>query len=109
MKSTSLFVASAVALSGFALMGLQGQTPVTPGAVPVKADAPLGKKCIVSLDPQASRSERPVTENQASGFEADGTVKGQLVRLSEGWCVLKDGTAENWIPVNQILMIRASD
>jgi hypothetical protein len=32
-----------------------------------------------------------------------------LIRLSEDWCVLKDGNAENWIPTDKILMIRVSD
>jgi hypothetical protein len=109
MKSTSLFVASLAAVGGFALMGLKGQTPVTPGAAPAKVDIPLGKKCIVSVDPQASRAGLPATENRASGFEADGTAKGELIRLSDDWCVLKDGSAENWIPTDKVLMIRASD
>lgn len=109
MKSITLIIASAVTLGGFALMGLQGQTPVAPNPVPAKVDLPLGRKCIVSFDPQASRAELPGTENQASGFEADGTAKGQLIRLSDDWCVLKDGNAESWIPTGKILMIRASD
>jgi hypothetical protein len=109
MKSTTLFIAAAIALGGFTLMGLQGQTPTAPNPVPAKVDLPLGKKCIVSVDPQASRAGLPGTENRASGFEADGTAKGQLIRLSDDWCVLKDGNAENWIPTEKILMIRASD
>ena len=109
MKSTTLFIASAVTLGGFAIMGLQGQTPATPTPAPAKVELPIGKKCIVSVDPQASRTGLPATENQASGFEADGTAKGQLILLSDDWCVLKDGTAENWIPVDKVLMIRASD
>lgn len=109
MKSTTLFIASAVTLGGFAIMGLQGQTPATPNPAPAKVELPIGRKCIVSVDPQASRTGLPATDNQASGFEADGTAKGLLIRLSDDWCVLKDGTAENWIPVDKVLMIRASD
>jgi hypothetical protein len=109
MKSTSLFIASLAALGGFALMGLEGQTPAAPNPAPARVDLPLGRKCVVSVDPQASRSGLPATENQASGFEADGTAKGQLIRLSDDWCVLKDGNAENWIPTDKILLIRASD
>jgi hypothetical protein len=109
MKSTTLIIASAVTLGGFALMGLQGQTPAPSKPVSAQVDLPLGRKCIVSVDPHASRAELPGTENQASGFEADGTAQGQLIRLTADWCVLKDGTAENWIPTGKILMIRASD
>jgi hypothetical protein len=109
MKSTTLFIVTFITLGGFALMGLQGQTPSTPNPMPAKVDLPLGKKCIVSVDPQASRAGLPATENQASGFEADGTAKGQLIRISDDWCVLKDGNAENWIPTAKVLMIRASD
>jgi hypothetical protein len=109
MKSTSFFIASLAALAGFALMGLEGQTPSTPNAAPAKVDLPLGRKCIVSVDPHASRAGLPATENQASGFAADGTAQGQLIRLSEDWCVLKDGNAENWIPTDKILMIRVTD
>ncbi len=109
MKSTTLIIASAVTLGGFALMGLQGQTPTPPNPASVQVDLPLGRKCIVSVDPQASRAGLPATENESSGFEADGTAHGQLIRLSGDWCVLKDGTSENWIPTAKILMIRASD
>jgi hypothetical protein len=109
MKSTSFFIASVAAVGAFALMGLEGQTPTTSNPAPAKVDIPLGKKCIVSVDPQASRAGLPATENRASGFEADGTAKGELIRLSDDWCVLKDGNAENWIPTNKVLMIRASD
>ena len=109
MKSTTLLIASAITLCGFAVMGLRGQTPATPNPTPAKVELPLGRKCIVSVDPQASRAGLPATENQASGFEADGTAKGQLIHLSDDWCVLKDGTAENWIPTDKVLMIRASE
>jgi hypothetical protein len=109
MKTTTLFIASAVTLCGFAIMGLQGQTPTAQNTPPAKVEYPLGRKCIVSVDPRASRSGLPATENQVSGFEADGTAKGQLILLSNDWCVLKDGTNENWIPTEKVLMIRASD
>ena len=109
MNATTLTIASAAALGGFALMGLQGQTPTTPNPAPAKVELPFGRNCIVSGDPRASRVELPASKNQASGFEADGTAKGQLIRLSDDWCVLKDGNAENWIPTDKILMIRASD
>jgi hypothetical protein len=109
MKSTTLLIATLASLAGFALMGLEGQTPAAPNPAPARVDLPLGRKCIVSVDPHASRAGLPGTENQASGFEADGTAQGQLIRLSDDWCVLKDGNAENWIPTVKILMIRVSD
>ncbi|MCW1924751.1 hypothetical protein OKA05_19455 [Luteolibacter arcticus] len=109
MKLTTLLIASAVAFGGFALMNLQGQTPAVPNSAPAKVDLPLGRKCIVSVDPQASRESRPAGENAVSGFEADGTAKGQLIRLSDDWCVLKEGNSENWIPTDKILMIHTSD
>ncbi|MCW1885944.1 hypothetical protein OKA04_14490 [Luteolibacter flavescens] len=109
MKSNSLFIASALTLGGFALMGLQGQTPVSPGTSVANGDNPLGKKCVVSVDARAIREGRSGTEMTSSGFEADGTVKGELIRLSSEWCVLKNGTVENWIPTEKVLMIKVSE
>ena len=108
MKSRFALIASVASIIGFTQLGLDGQTPAPPPA-PEKVELPLGRNCVVSLDPRASRASLPGTENAASGFEADGTLRGQLILLSGEWCVLKDGNAENWIPRDKVLLIRSSN
>lgn len=71
---------------------------------------PYGMECVVTLDRNtlsldlATAAPPPGT----SGFFDDWTARGDLIYLNDEWCVLKDGTYENWIPRSKILMIRAS-
>lgn len=107
MKPTTILISSVAALGAFSLMGLRGQspTPVSPDSA-VKVEIPLGRDCIVTLDPRTSHAELPSAKKQVAGFDGDGTARGQLIKLSGEWCVLKDGKSENWIPTEKILMLR---
>lgn len=69
---------------------------------------PYGKECVVTVDPQNWPAVAAATPGKAGGFQQDWTVRGQLILLNDQWCVLKDGTFENWIPREKVLVIRAS-
>lgn len=71
--------------------------------------SPLGRICVVTLDPRTDRSARVASESfKKAGVSADGTVEGTLVTWDEDWIMLRDGTYENWIPRDRVLMIRIS-
>jgi len=101
-----LLLTSAVALAATALLDLRAQTP--PPTEPPKVTFPFGRECVVTLDRKTYGGEATTAPPKASGFMDDWTVRGQLIYLNEDWCVLKDGTFENWIPRGQVLLIRAS-
>lgn len=109
MKTKAILLLAAAAVTGATILELHAQTPGTPGASPASKQAyPYGQECIVTVDPQAQRAIPVNAQSDPSGFQADGTLRGQLTYLSEEWCVLKDGTFENWIPRGKVLLIRAS-
>ena len=84
---------------------VQAQQPVAPAEV----KSPFGQLCIVTLDPQADRTGKPVTDaSKKTSLTADDTVEGNLILLNDEWLVLKDGTYENWIPRDKVLFMRAS-
>ena len=110
MKRTSMILIAA-AIAGVSYLELRAQSPTpTPGtgAAGTTLAYPYNKECIVTLDPRAERKELTPTQASPSGFEEDGTMRGQLVYMSDEWCVLKDGSFENWIPRDKVLALRAS-
>lgn len=75
-----------------------------PGAPAI--DHPLGQRCVVTVDPTATA--KPVTAgtaNKVTGFVAPDTAEGILIRIDSEWLVLRDGSNEEWIPRNKILMM----
>ena len=108
MKPLLFLACIILAVGSVVLTGLHGQTPATP-PVPAQVELAPGSKCIVSVDPHVARSTLPASDNQSAGFLSDGTVRGELVLLSDEWCVLKEGRLENWIPRGKILLIRRSE
>ena len=99
-----LLAAAALAVASFNL-DLKAQQSA-PTASEVRF--PYGKECIITLDPKAWPQGTVNSPNKASGLQEDWTLRGQLIYLSEDWCVLKDGTFENWIPKDKVLLMRAS-
>jgi hypothetical protein len=74
-----------------------------------KTDYPIGENCVVTVDSLAG--PRPFSSIQANanpGFVSTDVVKGVLTRVDDSWMVLKEGTYENWIPRNKILLLRVS-
>lgn len=110
MKTKAILLLAAASVTTAALLDLRAQTPATPATPPAGAKLayPYGQECIVTVDPQAPRTVPVNAQSDPSGFQPDGTLRGQLAYLSEEWCVLKDGTFENWIPRDKVLVIRAS-
>lgn len=76
------------------------------------AAGPIGSACVVTLDPYRDRETPGAGARRdgtvRSGIEAGDIVTGTLVRSDEQWVVLRDGTYENWIPRDKVLLIRAS-
>lgn len=105
MKTT--FVIIAALLAGVSYYELQAQSPSS--ASGTKVAYPYGQECILTLDPFAERTiQTSSSQATQSGFQADGTVRGQLIYMSDEWCVLKDGTFENWLPRSKVLSMRVS-
>jgi len=105
MKTTLVLIAAL--LAGVSYVELRAQSPAT-SASGTKVQYPYGAECVLTLDP---RAERPITTAAPatnSGFQSDFTLRGQMIYMSEEWCVLKDGTFENWIPRDRILNVRVS-
>ena len=92
-------------LAAVTLLDTRAQTPPAAAESAQDVKYPYGRECFITLDPQAALTRPP---EKAAGFEADYTVRGQLIYLSEEWCVLKEGTYENWIPRDKVLLIRVS-
>jgi len=100
-------VAAVGLVAGALLIEGKAQAPageVTEGSVKY----PYGKECVVTVDPQTWPAATAATPGKAGGFQPDWTVRGQLILLNDQWCVLKDGTFENWIPREKVLVLRAS-
>jgi hypothetical protein len=107
MKSKLFLIVGCVAvLVAAPLWSSSGHAPA--GADPVVDEAPLGRSCVVTLDSRdGPKPVHPGEANALSGFIAPDTARGVLLRLDAGWVVLRDGTDENWIPREKVLMIRA--
>lgn len=74
-----------------------------------KTDYPIGESCVVTVDSIAGhRAFSSVQANANPGFTSTDVVKGILTRVDDSWMVLKEGTYENWIPRNKILLFRVS-
>jgi len=108
-RSLLLGGAAALLLTATALIELRAsQSPALQEAS--KLTFPYGLECVISLDRNTLTFDLPPTAPPpgTSGFYDDWTARGHLIYLNDEWCVLKDGTYEDWIPRNKILMIRAS-
>ena len=71
---------------------------------------PVGRDVTVTLDPIAN--SKPVFAGDANvitGFNAPDVVKGIIVQMDDRWLVLQDGSAHDWVPLEKVLMIHASD
>jgi len=110
MKTKGILFLLASMAAGVSFLGLRAQSSGNPGSPPTTTlSYPYGMgECIVTLDPQAYRHTSAPAPGEPSGFQSDGTLRGELIYLSDEWCVLKDGTFENWIPRTKLLMIRVS-
>jgi len=104
MKTT--LVLAAALLAGVSYFELRAQSPGSSGGS--KVAYPYGLECILTLDPIAERTIQTTSQASQSGYQADGTIRGQLIYMSDEWCVLKDGTFENWIPRGKVLSMRVS-
>lgn len=104
MKTT--LVLAAALLAGVSYFELRAQSPASSGGS--KVAYPYGLECILTLDPIAERTIQTTSQASQSGYQADGTIRGQLIYMSDEWCVLKDGTFENWIPRGKVLSMRVS-
>lgn len=104
MKTTLVLVAAL--LAGVSYFELRAQSPGSSGGS--KVAYPYGLECILTLDPIAERTIQTSSQASQSGYQADGTVRGQLIYMSDEWCVLKDGTFENWVPRDKVLSMRVS-
>lgn len=85
---------------------LQSQTKAPELRIP-KIEYPIGENCVITVDPVASN--KPLYSGQPKltpGFIAPDTVRGVLTRVDESWIVLQEGTNENWIPRNKVLLLR---
>ena len=111
MKTRAIAILLVTMAAGVSYLDMRAQTPTKPTVPPLPPAAeklayPYGKECVVTLDPQATRTSVTAGASDPAGFQADGTLRGELIYLADEWCVLKDGTFENWIPRNKILTMR---
>ena len=104
MKTTLVLLA--VLATGVSYLELRAQSPSSSGGS--KVAYPYGQECILTLDPIAERTIQTTSQASQSGFQADGTMRGQLIYMSDEWCVLKDGSFENWVPRSKVLSMRVS-
>ncbi len=111
MKTTLILLA--VALAGVSYFELRAQNAPSPASGTTLA-YPYNQECILTLDPRSERRESTSTQSSPAGFLSDSTyrgeltLRGQLIYMSAEWCVLKDGTFENWVPREKVLSLRVS-
>lgn len=87
-----------------------GITPL-PRSVPGMAEVeyPLNRDCTVTVDSRSAPKPRFAGQaKKITGFVAPDTAEGILIRLDDDWLVLRDGSEENWIPKEKVLMIRVT-
>lgn len=106
MKTKAILLLLAAMAAGVSYLDIRAQTPASSSGT--KVSYPYGNDCIVTIDPRADRKLPLSTTTDSSGFQQDGTLRGTLIYLSEEWCILKDGTFENWIPRDKVLTMRVS-
>ncbi len=103
MKTT--LVLCTILAASVSYFELRAESPATG----TKIAYPYGQECILTLDPIAERTiQNSSSQSTPSGFQADGTLRGQLIYMSDEWCVLKDGSYENWVPRAKVLAMRVS-
>jgi hypothetical protein len=115
MKRQSLLICGAVATLAMLPLWTSGVSAgvhaaaLSPGPGESRVECPLNRICVVTVDPRAQSKREIVGDaNKISGFAAPDTTEGVLVRLDAEWVVLRDGSYENWIPRNKVLLIRVS-
>ena len=83
--------------------------PSVPNTGAPALDYPIGMRCVVTVDPLAN--SKPVvagTANKVTGFVAPDTAEGTLIRIDDEWIVLRDGSYDDWIPRNKIILMHVS-
>lgn len=79
--------------------------PITAGN---QIDFPLGLRCVVTVDTRsAPKPEVAGQANLVTGFAAPDATEGILIRMDADWVVLRDGSDENWVPMNKVLLVHA--
>lgn len=73
-----------------------------------KVQLPIGRRCVITLDPRDPGKRREGAANADSYLVLDNKVEGDLVSVNPEWIVLKDGNYENWVPRDKVLYLRAS-
>jgi hypothetical protein len=109
MKSPFLSsLACAVTLASVSLLAPEAGAQSS-GQEVAAGSTPLNCRCIVTVDPQFKPAVESADQPQkGSGFIAPNTVEGIVVRMDSEWLVLKDGSYENWIPKDKVLLLRVS-
>lgn len=69
---------------------------------------PVGRRCVITLDPQDPGKKREGQANADNYRVLDNKLEGELLWVGPEWLVLKDGKYENWIPRDKILAMRVS-
>ncbi|MCW1912009.1 hypothetical protein OJ996_00380 [Luteolibacter sp. GHJ8] len=105
MKTFLILTAATLATISYVQLGAQNAKPPATGTT---LAYPYNAECIITLDPRAERPDLSATQAAPAGFQPDGTLRGQLIYMSDEWCVLKDGSFENWVPRDKVLTMRAS-
>jgi hypothetical protein len=113
MKSQSAFIiVGAVSLmlgaSWFSevLAQPRNETQITPDK---KSDYPIGRRCVVTLDPQHPKPVVVGEANVVTGFTAPDTVTGILAVWNDDWVAVRDGTNENWMRAEKVIMIHIAE
>lgn len=71
-----------------------GRTVAAPGT------PPIGRLVEISLSPW-SYGQMPAAKD-------DRKVSGTLVAMTDRWVVVQEGTFENWVPMERVVVMRAS-
>jgi len=82
---------------------------VVPASVS-EAEFPIGRKCIVTLDPRAQST--PVFAGDSkilTGLSAPDVMEGKMLADRGQWIVIKTVSRENWVPKSKILLISFTD
>ena len=84
----------------------QAQTPAAKAAESVASA--VGRRCVITLDPQDPAKKREGQVNSDSYKVLENKVEGELLEITPGWVVLKDGNYENWVPRDKSLFMRVT-
>lgn len=101
MKTKLSMIAVASVVAAIALLATPdraaaqaGRTAAAPGT------PPIGRLVEISLSPW-SYGQTPTAKD-------DRKVTGTLVAMTDRWVVVQEGTFENWVPMERVVVMRAS-